>query len=87
MDKCREQVISQLSLGDKLKMRSAMAVIQSNPRYITSNDAVNNAATPGAKIEARKTLAKLKLDLIEKHDPSLKATVEKIRAAQSAVLK
>jgi len=87
MDKCREQVISQLSFTDKMKMRAAMGAIQSNPRYITANDAVNNAATPGAKIEARKTLAMLKLDLIEKQDPSLKATVEKIRAAQSAVLK
>jgi hypothetical protein len=87
MDKCREQVISQLSLSDKLKMRAAMGVIQSNPRYITANDAVNNAATPSAKIEARKTLAKIKLDLIEKQDPSLKATVEKIREAQAAVLR
>ena len=64
-----------------------MGVIQSNPRYITANDAVNNAATPSAKIEARKTLAKIKLDLIEKQDPSLKATVEKIREAQAAVLR
>jgi hypothetical protein len=87
MEKCREQVIGQLSFSDKLKMKAAMGSIQSNPQYIVANDAVNNAATPVAKIEARKTLAKLKLDLIEKQDPSLKATVEQIRAAQAAVLK
>ena len=87
MEKCREQVISQLSFSDKMKMRAAMGAVQSNPQFIAANDAVNNAATPGAKIEARKTLAKLKLDLIEKQDPSLKATVEKIRAAQAVVLK
>ena len=79
MDKCREQVISQLSFSDKMKMKSAMGAIQDNPQFI--------AATPQAQIDARKALAKVKLDLIAQQDPSLKPVVEKIRAAQASVLK
>ena len=87
MDKSREQVISQLSFGDKMKMRSAMGAIQGNPQFIAANAAVANAPTPEAQIQARRAFAKLKLDLIVKQDPSLKTVVEKIRAAQAAVLK
>lgn len=87
MDKSREQVISQLSFGDKMKMRSALGVIQSNPQFISANNAVINAPTPEAQIQARKAFAKLKLDLISQQDPSLKTVVEKIRLAQTAVLK
>ena len=87
MDKSREQVISQLSFSDKMKMRSAMGAIQSNPQFIIANNAVTNAPTPEAQIQARRAFAKLKLDLIVKQDPLLKGVVEKIRAAQAAVLK
>lgn len=86
MEKCREQVISQLSLGDKMKMRAAMNAIQGNPRFVAANKAVTDAPTPAAQIEARKNLAKVKLDLIEQQDPSLKPVVEKIRAAQASIL-
>ncbi|MCE9542712.1 MAG: hypothetical protein K8R38_04230 [Verrucomicrobia bacterium] len=87
MDQCREQVISQLSFGDKMKMKAAMGVIQSNPQFIAANAAVTNAPTLEDKIAARKTLAKVKLDLIAQQDPSLKPVVDKIRTAQAAVLK
>jgi len=86
MEKCREQVINQLSLGDKMKMRDAMNAIQGNPRFVAANKAVTDAPTPAAQIEARKNLAKVKLDLIEQQDPSLKPVVEKIRAAQASIL-
>jgi len=87
MEKCREQVISQLSFSDKMKIRAAVGAIQGNPDFLAANNAVNNATTSEAQIEARKKLAKVKLDLIEKQDPSLKTVVEKIRLAQTAVLK
>jgi hypothetical protein len=87
MDKCREQVISQLSFPDKMKMKAAMGAIQNNPEFIAANSAVKNAPTPEAQIEARKSLAKVKLDLIAQQDPSLKPVVDKIRAAQASVLK
>jgi hypothetical protein len=87
MDQCREQVISQLSFGDKMKMKAAMGVIQSNPQFIAANAAVTNAPMLEDKIAARKALAKVKLDLIAQQDPSLKPVVEKIRTAQAAVLK
>jgi uncharacterized protein YpiB (UPF0302 family) len=87
MDQCRERVISQLSFGDKMKMKEAMGVIQSNPQFIAANAAVTNAPTLDDKIAARKTLAKVKLDLIAQQDPSLNPVVEKIRTAQAAVLK
>ncbi len=86
MEKCREQVISQLSFGDKMKMRAAMDAIQDDPRFVAANNAVKNAPTPEAQIGARKALAKVKLDLIAQKDPSLKPVVEKIRAAQATVL-
>ncbi len=86
MEKCREQVISQLSFGDKMKMRTAMDAIQDDPRFVAANNAVKNAPTPEAQIGARKALAKVKLDLIAQKDPSLKPVVEKIRAAQATVL-
>jgi hypothetical protein len=86
LDKCREQVISQLSFSNKMKMRSAMGAIQDNPQFIAANAAVANAPNPGAKIDARKSLAKLKLDLIEKRDPSLRPVLEQIRTAQAALL-
>jgi hypothetical protein len=86
MEKCREQVINQLSLGDKMKMRAAVNAIQSNPKFIAANKAVTDAPTPAAQIEARKNLAKVKLDLIEQQDPSLKPVVDKIRTAQAAIL-
>lgn len=86
MENCRERVISQLSFSDKMKMRSAMSAIQSNPKYISANNAVTNASTLEAQIEARKDFAKVKLDLIEQKDPSLKPVVEQIRAAQAAIL-
>jgi len=86
MEKCREQVISQLSFGDKMKMRAAMDAIQDDPRFVAANNAIKNAPTPEAQIGARKALAKVKLDLIAQKDPSLKPVVEKIRAAQAAVL-
>ena len=87
MEKCREQVISQLSLSDKLKMRAAMGAIQQDSHFVAASKAVSNATTPEAQINARKALAKVKLDLIAQQDPSLKPIVEKIRSAQAAVLK
>ena len=87
MEKCREQVISQLSFYDKMKMKAAMGAIANNPEFIAANNAVTNAPTPQAQVDARKSLAKVKLDLIEKQDPSLKPIVEKIRVAQASVLK
>lgn len=84
MEKCREQVISGLSFADKMKMKAAMGAIQDKPEFIAANNAVKNAPTPEAQVEARKALARVKLDLIEKEDPSLKPVVEKIRAAQTA---
>lgn len=87
MEKCREQVISQLSFSDKMKMKSAMGAIQNNPQFIAANKAVTNAPTPEAQIEARKALAKVKLDLIVRKDPSLEPVVDKIRAAQASVMK
>lgn len=86
MEKCREQVISQLSFSDKMKMKSAMGAIANNPEMVAANAAVANAPTPQAQVVARRALAKLKLDLIEKQDPSLKPIVEKIRAAQASVI-
>jgi len=87
MDKCREQVISGLSFGDKMKMKAAMGAIQNNQEFLAANNAVKDARTPEAKIEARKSLSKVKLDLLVQEDPSLKPVVAKIRAAQNAVLK
>jgi len=87
MEKCREQVISQLSFSDKIKMRAAMGAIQSNPQFMAANKAVIDAPTLEAQIAARKALANVKLDLIEQQDPSLKPVVEKIRSAQAAVLR
>lgn len=87
MEKCREQVISQLSFSDKMKMKAAMGAIQANPQFIAANSAVTNAPNPEAQVEARKALAKVKLDLIARQDPSLKPIVEKIRAAQASALK
>ena len=86
MEKCREQVISQLSFVDKMRMKSAMGAIQSSPRFIAANNAVANASTPQAQITARKAFAKLKLDLLAQQDPSLAPVIEKIREAQAAVL-
>lgn len=87
MEKCREQVISQLPFADKMKMKAAMGAIACNPELIAANNAVKNAPTPQAQVEARRALAKLKLDLIEKQDPSLKPVVQRIRAAQAAALR
>jgi hypothetical protein len=86
MERCREQVISQLSFSDKMMMRAAMGAVQSTPQFIAANNAVTNAPTLEAQIVARKALAKVKLDLIAKQDPSLKPVVEKIRLAQTALL-
>jgi len=86
MDICRQQVINQLSFGDKMKMKAAMGVIQNNPQIISANNEVINAPTPEAKVQARRTLATLKLNLLEKQDPSLKPIIAKIRAAQASVL-
>ena len=87
MEKCREQIISQLSFSDKMKMKAAMGAIANDPEFIAANNAVTNASTPQAQVQAKRALAKVKLDLIEKQDPSLKPIVEKIRAAQASVLK
>lgn len=87
MEKCREQVISQLSFSDKMKMKAAMGGIANDPEFIAANNAVTNASTPQAQVQAKRALAKVKLDLIEKQDPSLKPIVERIRAAQASVLK
>ena len=87
MEKCREQVISELSLADKMKMRSAIGAIQNNHQFIAANNAVTNAPTSKSKIEARKALARVKLNLIVRQDTSLKPVVEKIRAAQATLLK
>ena len=87
MEKCREQVISQLSFSDKMKMKAAMGAIANDPEFIAANNAVTKAPTPQAQVDARKSLAKVKLDLIGKQDPLLKPIVEKIRAAQASVLK
>jgi hypothetical protein len=87
MEKCREQVISQLSFSNKMKMKAAMGFIANNPEFIAANNAVTNASTPQAQVQAKRALAKVKLDLIEKQDPSLKPIVEKIRVAQASVLK
>ncbi|MCE9543478.1 MAG: hypothetical protein K8R38_08200 [Verrucomicrobia bacterium] len=63
-----------------------MSSIQSNPKFIAANKAAMNASTPEVQVDARKTFAKLKLDLIEQQEPSLKKVVDQIRAAQAAVV-
>lgn len=85
MEKCREQVIGGLSLSDKMKLKAAMGAIRDNPGLISANNAVKNAPTPEAQVEARKALAALKLDLIARQDPSLGPVVAKIREAQAAL--
>lgn len=87
MENSREQVIGGLSFADKMKMKAAMSAIQDKPEFVAANNSVKNAPTPEAKVEARKALAGVKLDLIVRQDPSLKPVVEKIRAAQASVLK
>ena len=87
MEKCRQQVVSELSFADKLKMKAAMNAIQNDPRFITANNAVKNASTPEAQIQARKVLGRMKLDLVAHQDPSLRPVVEKIRSAQASLLK
>jgi hypothetical protein len=87
MEKCREQVISQLSFTDKMKMKAAMGAIKGNPELVAANNAVTKAPTPTAQVEARRKLASVKLDLIVRQDPSLRPVVEKIRAAQASILK
>jgi hypothetical protein len=87
MEKCREQVIARLTFGEKMRMKAAVGAIQGKPQFVTASEAVKNAPTPGAQITARKKLAKVKLDLIEEQDPSLKPVVQKIRSAQAALLK
>lgn len=86
MDRCREQVIAGLSFADKMRMKAAMGAIQDDPKFLAASNAVKNAPTPESQVEARKALAKVKLDLIALKDPSLKPIVEKIRAAQASVL-
>jgi hypothetical protein len=87
MEKCRDQVISRLSLSDKMKMKAAMGAIANDPGFIAANNAVKNAQTPQAQVQAKRSLATLKLDLIEKQEHSLKPIMEKIRAAQDSVMK
>lgn len=82
MEKCREQVIARLSFSEKMKMKAAMDAIRNNPEFAVANKAVQDARTPEAQVEARKALAKLKLSLIERQDPSLKPVVQKIRDSQ-----
>ena len=86
MEKCREQVISQLSFSDKMKMKAALGAIANNPEFLAANKAVTQAPTPQDQVLARQSLARLKLDLIEKQDPSLKPIVGKIRSAQASVM-
>jgi len=87
MEKCRERVIDGLSLGEKIRMKSAMNAIQGNPEFLAANKAVTDATTTEARMRARRNLAKVKLDLIARKDPSLQPVVARIRAAQSALLK
>lgn len=87
MEKCRDQVIGGLSFSEKMKMKAAMSAIENKPEYVAANNAVKNAPTLEAQIEARKALATVKLDLIAGQDPSLKPIVDKIRAAQAMELK
>jgi len=87
MEKCRDQVIAGLSFSEKMKMKAAMSAIKSKPDFVAANNAVKNASTPEEQIAAKKTLAKVKLDLITQQDSSLKPVVEKIRIAQSTVLR
>ena len=68
-------------------MKAAMSAIKSKPDFVAANNAVKNASTPEEQIAAKKTLAKVKLDLITQQDSSLKPVVEKIRIAQSTVLR
>lgn len=86
MDQCREQVISQLSFSDKMKFRSAMGAIKNNPQFVAANNEVAKAVTPETQIQARRAFARVKLDLLEKQDPSLKPIVEKIRSAEASLL-
>lgn len=87
MEKCRDQVVGGLSFSEKMKMKAAMSAIENKPEFVAANNAVKNAPTLEAQIEARKALSKVKLDLIAQQDPSLKPIVDKIRAAQAMVLK
>lgn len=84
MDQRRERVISSLSFGEKMKLRSAMGCIRDNPEFVAANNAVTHAPTPEARVKARKALAKLKLELLEKQDPSLRPILEKIHEAEAS---
>ena len=50
MEKCREQVISQFSFSDKMKMKASMGVIQTNLQFIAANNAVAHASTPESQV-------------------------------------
>jgi len=46
-----------------------MAAFQSNPPFIAANNAVTSASPPEDRIEARKALVGVTLDLIPQRDP------------------
>lgn len=86
MDACREKVINSLSLGDKMSLRTAMDAIQGNPDLVAANRALANAPSAEARVDARKKVAALKLDLLVRKNPSLQPVVERIRAAEGSIL-
>jgi hypothetical protein len=67
----RQALTSNLSLPEKLRLRSAMKKVHDDPRMVASRQAVKDDQTKEAKHEAKSALRSLRHDLLLKADPAL----------------
>lgn len=67
----RQALTSNLSLPEKMRLRSAMKKVHDDPQMVAARQAVKDAQTKEAKHEAKSALRTLRHDLLLKADPAL----------------
>jgi len=68
-----------LTEAERQQLDVAMKKIADDPEWVAAKQSAKDAQTPEAKKEARKSMGKLRHDLLLKADPTLQPILEKMR--------
>jgi hypothetical protein len=68
-----------LTEAERQQLDAAMKKIADDPEWVAAKQSAKDAQTPEAKKETRKSMGKLRHDLLLKADPTLQPILEKMR--------
>lgn len=74
--------MANLNDAERQQLKSAMKQIKNDPRLVAARQAVQEAQTKEAKMDAHRSLQQIRHDLLLKADPTIQPILDKIATAK-----